>query len=185
MPSVRSAAHAPQQGASSQENLALRRAFARFATGVTAMLRAHKNGAVCGLTINSFASLSLSPPLILWALARDSALFDLFAQDGPFSVNVLHRGQRRLAERLARPHCHELAAAQWQRGKGGAPVLTDALARFECRAQKLVAGGDHVIVVGAVEHFDVARRPPRDALLFLGGGYDALWARSKRAASRA
>lgn len=156
------------------EALALRRALGRFATGVAAILRMRADGAVCGLTVNSFASLSLAPPLILWALARESNLFDLFVGEGQFSVNVLHRGQRRLAARLARSDSHGLTAAQWQKGRSGAPVLADALARFECRRAQCVDGGDHVIVVGAIECFDVSRHRPREALLFLGGLYRAL-----------
>ena len=178
MPATRPSRPAPPRAAPSRRAppraLALRQALGRFATGVAAIVRARANGTVCGMTINSFASLSLTPPLILWALARESNMFDLFAEEGQFSVNVLHARQRDLAMELAQSRGHELAPAQWQRGTRGAPVLTDALARFECRVKNCVAGGDHVIMVGAIEHFDVSRRPPRAALLFLGGDYCAL-----------
>lgn len=126
----------------------LRKAFGRFATGVTVVTIAGAEGPQ-GFTANSFTSLSLDPPLILWAPARASSRFAPFAGAGHFALHVLAEDQADLCRRFARAGAgfdglsHTINAE-------GVPVLPQTLARFECAAHAAHDGGDHLIVVGRV-----------------------------------
>ena len=149
---------------------ALRDAFGRFTTGITVITAAAEDGPF-GMTVNSFASLSMEPPLLLWNLQRDSDCFAAFAGIEHFAVNVLHAGQQSIAEACARKADHALAQELWQPGEAGCPVLRQSLACFECAAHERYEGGDHVILTGKVLCFRCSTGEP---LLFYGGGYRVL-----------
>lgn len=154
------------------DSLQFREALGRFATGIC-VITAHPPGhAPFGLTVNSFASLSLTPPLVLWCLQKDSATAEAFRVARSYCVNVLGQGQRLHAERFARKGVHRLHDGDYLRGSDGLPLLPDVLARFECDIEARHDGGDHTILVGRVCRLDVAGSGK--PLLFYAGDYHAL-----------
>ncbi|QLP98731.1 MAG: flavin reductase family protein [Rhodoblastus sp.] len=138
---------------------ALRGALGAFATGVAVVTAAAQDGAH-GLTINSFASVSLDPPLVLWSLARRSHSLHAFETAPTFAVHVLGRHQAELARRFARPSPHRFAGLTLGEGIDGAPLLPDSVACFECRRVAAHDGGDHVIFIGRIERYRADHRPP-------------------------
>ena len=135
----------PDSGAATR---ALRDAMGRFATGVTVVTCAGGGGPV-GITANSFASVSLDPPLVLWSIARSSTRFAAFHAAGAFVIHVLGEDERDLAARFTRGGAG-FDGLDWQAGPEGAPVIAGTLARFDCRLEARHDGGDHVILVGRV-----------------------------------
>jgi flavin reductase (DIM6/NTAB) family NADH-FMN oxidoreductase RutF len=144
---------------------ALRDAFGRFATGVTIVTVASENGPVA-ITANSFSSLSLSPPLVLWAPDKASRRFEYFTKAEHFAIHVLAADQDDLCWRVAKD-MHGLTEQDWTANGEGVPVLGHCLARFECRRHAVYDGGDHEIVVGQVLRAGV--REEGDALGFFKG----------------
>lgn len=147
----------------------LRDALGRFATGVTVVTTMTERGPL-GITANSFSSVSLRPPLVLWSPARKSRRFPAFEAASHFAVHVLSAGQQALAEDFSGPGDGFLGLA-FEPGLGGVPLFAGCAARFECRHAAQYHGGDHLIVVGEVLRLVQAELPP---LLFYRGGYCAL-----------
>ena len=145
-----------------------RNALGTFATGVTIITAVAADGEPYGLTCNSFASVSLNPPLVLWSLGMFSQGFNTFQNASHFAVNVLGASQQALASRFAKSSGDKFAGVEWTPGLGGAPLLSDSIANFQCRAASRYYGGDHVIFLGAVEAYAYNRHEP---LLFARGGY--------------
>lgn len=146
----------------------LRNALGRFATGVCVVTTADADGRRIGLTVNSFTSVSLDPPLVAWCLRNDAPSRPVFAGSGYFAVHVLGSAQRHIAQHFARPHADKFAALAGPvaSGVGNVPVLPDALALFECRTEAMHDCGDHVLVIGRVEQFRYGCGSP---LLFHAG----------------
>ncbi|MBI5333800.1 MAG: flavin reductase family protein [Burkholderiales bacterium] len=149
--------------------LDLRAALGQFATGVTVITTREAGGRPVGLTANSFNSVSLEPPLILWSLARRSSSLAAFIAGGHFAVNVLTAEQRPLAERFASKAADRFDGVPWRAGEGGAPVLDGVAAVFECRHHSHHEAGDHVIFIGQVERCE--RRLGAAPLVFHGGRF--------------
>lgn len=149
----------------------LRDALGRFATGVTVVTTMTPGGPL-GITANSFASLSLNPPLVLWSPARKSSRFAAFEAASNFAVNVLAEGQQAIAEHFARIGVG-FERFGFDPGLGDAPLLRDCSARFECRHAARFDGGDHLICVGEVLRLAEDDRPP---LLYYRGAYRGLTA---------
>jgi flavin reductase (DIM6/NTAB) family NADH-FMN oxidoreductase RutF len=145
-----------------------RDALGTYATGVTIITAVAADGKPYGLTCNSFASVSLNPPLVLWSLGMFSQGLSVFQNASHFAVNVLGISQQALASRFAKSSEEKFADVKWTPGLGGAPLLADSVANFQCRAANRYYGGDHVIFLGAVEAYSYNRREP---LLFAHGGY--------------
>src|SRR4051812_12856826 len=148
-----------------------RNALGTYATGVTIITAMTSNGTPYGLTCNSFASVSLNPPLVLWSLGMFSQGLTTFQNASHFTVNVLGASQQALASKFAKSSEDKFAGVEWTHGLGSAPVLADSVANFQCRAANRYYGGDHVIFLGAVEAYAYNRREP---LLFARGGYGRL-----------
>lgn len=132
---------------------AFRTALGRFATGVTIATTLDDTGAPIGLTANSFNSVSMDPPLILWSLARSSCNLKHFQHHGRFAINVLSADQAALCRQFASAVPDRFEGVNWTAGIGGVPVLTSSLAVFECVTENEIDGGDHVIFLGRVERF--------------------------------
>jgi flavin reductase (DIM6/NTAB) family NADH-FMN oxidoreductase RutF len=160
-----SRAHAPR-GFSSAE---FRAALGMFATGVTIVTARDADGNPVGITANSFNSVSLDPPLVLWSLARGAASMAVFEQGSHYAINILASGQRALAERFGRRSVNRFAGVSFSPGAGGAPVIEGAAAVFQCRNRSRYEEGDHVIFVGEVER--CAHREGTQPLIFHGGRY--------------
>ena len=144
-----------------------RRALGHFATGVT-IVTAHCEGQLAGMTANSFSSVSLDPPLVLWSIDKSSHSLPMFERADHFAVNVLASDQMDLASRFARSGTDKFSGVRWQPGLGGAPCIPGACATFECRKHAVVDAGDHYILLGQVDRYQCADRDP---LLFTRGRF--------------
>jgi len=142
----------------------LRAAFARFATGVTVVTCASDDGPV-GITANSFSSISLDPPLVMWAAARKSRRFPAFAVARHYAIHVLGADQRMLSDLFAR-NGFALRDMHHEVDPHGVPLISGCLARFECRQTAVHDAGDHAIILGTVER---ASLRSGDALAFFAG----------------
>jgi 3-hydroxy-9,10-secoandrosta-1,3,5(10)-triene-9,17-dione monooxygenase reductase component len=147
---------------------ALRNALGAFATGVTIVTTRTAGGDDVGLTANSFSSVSLEPPMVLWSLAKTSGSIEAFREAGHFAVHILAADQDDLSSRFAAKQIDKFAGLELERGRDEVPLLNGCTARFECRTAFQYEGGDHVIFVGEVENLTHSERPP---LIFHGGRY--------------
>lgn len=151
--------------------LEFRASLGMFATGVTVVTARAPDGSPVGLTANSFNSVSLSPPLVLWSLAHHAASMALFRSGSHYAINVLAADQQALAERFAARGVDRWAGVAYTEGGNGAPLLQGTAAVFECFNRSQYTEGDHVIFVGEVER--CAHRPEASPLLFHGGRFYA------------
>jgi flavin reductase (DIM6/NTAB) family NADH-FMN oxidoreductase RutF len=156
-----------------------RSALGSYATGVT-IITAAADGKPYGLTCNSFASVSLNPPLVLWSLVLYSSSLSVFQNASHFAVNVLGASQQALANKFAKSSDDKFTGVDWTPGLGNAPLLVESVANFQCRAVNRYYGGDHVIFLGAVEAYSYNRKEP---LLFARGGYGRFVADDERRAA--
>jgi flavin reductase (DIM6/NTAB) family NADH-FMN oxidoreductase RutF len=138
------------------KNQELRNAFGCFATGITVVTAFDETGRAVGVTANSFSSLSLDPPLVLWCIGRQSATFDIFRVADRFVVSVLDADAVGVSRRFAMKGEHFVAADEGIATALGPPAFADALAVFECETQARYEGGDHVILVGRVGRYSHA-----------------------------
>lgn len=145
-----------------------RNALGTYATGVTIITAAAPDGKPYGLTCNSFASVSLNPPLVLWSLVVYSSSLTIFQNASHFTVNVLGASQQALANKFAKSSDEKFTGVHWTPGLGNAPVLAESVANFQCRSVNRYYGGDHVIFLGAVEAYTYNAREP---LLFARGAF--------------
>jgi 3-hydroxy-9,10-secoandrosta-1,3,5(10)-triene-9,17-dione monooxygenase reductase component len=150
------------------EKLQFRNALGAFATGVTIVTTRDEGGRDVGLTANSFNSVSLDPPLVLWSLAKTSLSLAAFTKCAHFAVHILAADQVALSDQFAKRGREKFEGLQLERGDSEIPLLTGCTARFRCRTAYQYEGGDHIIFVGEVISFDHSARPP---LVFHGGSY--------------
>ena len=141
-------------------------ALSQFATGVTIVTCGSEHGPV-GITVNSFTSVSLNPPLVLWSAAKDSKRHDYFANSNHFAIHVLKKQQIDLCSAFVKP-TQGFEAIDWQYNSHGVPILNDCLALFECSFYSKHEGGDHTIFLGRVDSFSIDKGEP---LIFLQGKY--------------
>ncbi|MEQ6247501.1 flavin reductase family protein [Sulfitobacter sp. HNIBRBA3233] len=146
----------------------LRRAFGQFGTGVTLVTTQTARGPL-GMTANSFSSVSLEPPLVLWSAARRSKRHDAFAQAEHFCIHVLREDQGNVAEHFA-AQGHDFAPHDWHKGPNGAPTLSGCLATFHCTRYAVHPAGDHSIIIGQVTSAAL-QGGDRDGLLFKRGRF--------------
>lgn len=150
---------------------AFRRALGAFATGVTIITTADARGQRYGVTANSYNSVSLDPPLVLWSLARSSRSLPAFEASGAFAIHILSADQQDLAMRFASSAEDKFSRLALATGHGGVPLLGDCAAHFECMTSARFDGGDHVIFLGQVVRFVRGDKPP---LLFHDGKFTRL-----------
>jgi flavin reductase (DIM6/NTAB) family NADH-FMN oxidoreductase RutF len=156
-----------EQGDPVADGRAFRRCLGQFATGVTVMTAQH-GAERAGMAVNSFAALSLEPPLVLWSIRRASGALPIFTQAEHFAVNVLAGDQVEVANLFATPGIDKFAASHWMEGRTGSPVLDGTIATMECAREQVLDGGDHLLVIGRVLHFE---RRAGEPLLFAQGRY--------------
>lgn len=143
-----------------------------FATGVTIITSVAPDGELLGVTVNSFNSVSLAPPLVLWSLDRRAYSLPAFEQAGCFAINVLRDSQKQLSNIFARALVDKWSGVNYEVWETGAPILTDCLANFECATRATHDGGDHVIFVGEVRRMN--RNHHGQPLLYYRGSYCSL-----------
>jgi flavin reductase (DIM6/NTAB) family NADH-FMN oxidoreductase RutF len=148
-----------------------RRACGRFATGVTIASVLDAQGVPHGVTVSSFTSVSLVPPLVSICLGHAVSLIDLFRASNCFAINILAENQRPLAERFARKGHDRFQGVAWTLGETPVPLIDGVLAAIECRVEQRVPAGDHDIFVGRMMATRVAEGAP---LLHFSGGYRKL-----------
>lgn len=149
-----------------------RDALGCFATGVTVITASPEGQAPIGMTVNSFASVSLDPPLVLWSLQNNSEMFEIWERTNQFGVNILRSDQQDLSNLYARKGDHLLESAHFVPGATGLAVLPDSLVSLECEVEARYPGGDHVIIIGRVVAME--NRSNGEPLLFCSGGYREL-----------
>ncbi|OCX65416.1 flavin oxidoreductase [Thioclava sp. SK-1] len=146
---------------------ALRSALGRFATGVTVVTATQADGTPVGITANSFASVSLDPPLVLWSAARSSMRHAHFTAAPAFSVHILGADQTDLAMHFTK-NGSRFDGLDYQLNAEGVPILAGAIARFECATDVMHEGGDHTIIIGRVLRFTATTGAP---MLFCDGAF--------------
>lgn len=140
-----------------------------FATGVTIVTARKADGSLVGLTANSFNSVSLSPALVLWSLARAAGSFDTFSNGSHYAINILGADQQAMARRFSEKVENRFDGVTWGNGLGGAPLIQGAIAHFECFNRSQYLEGDHTIFVGEVER--CSHTAGASPLLFHGGKF--------------
>ncbi|SFP52976.1 NADH-FMN oxidoreductase RutF, flavin reductase (DIM6/NTAB) family [Geopseudomonas sagittaria] len=145
-----------------------RRALGNFASGVTIVTACGPDGHKVGVTANSFNSVSLEPPLILWSLDKRSSAWEVFKAASHFTVNLLASDQIALSNHFARPQEDKFAGIEYASGLGDAPVFDGCAGNFQCSHFQHIDGGDHWIMIGKVERYEDHGRAP---LVYHQGGY--------------
>jgi flavin reductase (DIM6/NTAB) family NADH-FMN oxidoreductase RutF len=146
-----------------------RASLAMFATGVTIVTARTHAGTLLGLTANSFNSVSLNPPLVLWSLSQNAGSMVALSTGSHYAINILAADQKELAERFASKHENRWKDVLFTDGASGSPLLIGAAATFECFNRSRYEEGDHVIFVGEVER--CSHRAGAAPLLFHGGKF--------------
>jgi len=137
-----------------------RRALSGFATGVAVATTVDSSGECAGITISSFNSVSLDPPLVLWSISEDAYSYDAFINAEYFAVSILTAEQQQLSARFATKGADKFEGLDCREGLHGVPILPDYAACFECRTEHQHPGGDHRIIVGRVLRLDDREKDP-------------------------
>ena len=146
-----------------------RRACGHFLTGVSIVTARRADGSAVGITVNSFTSVSLDPPLVLICVDRRSSAYDVFAVGSAFAVHLLHHGQTYVSTRFATPRADKFAGLTLRSGVVGAPILPEFMTLFECTTVTAQDSGDHGVFVGRVERVEI--RDSDAPLAFYRGAY--------------
>lgn len=149
----------------------LRSCLGRFATGVTVVTCTDSAGHPCGITANSFSSVSLEPPLVLWNVAKVSNSLQAYLDAEFFAINILREQQQDISSHFARTDHTRFDGIAYALSADGAPVLADTLACLHCRTRQIHDCGDHHIIIGAIRRFEINEGKP---LLFYAGDYASL-----------
>jgi flavin reductase (DIM6/NTAB) family NADH-FMN oxidoreductase RutF len=148
-----------------------RQCLGKFATGVTVVSCRDQDGKPCGITANSFSSVSLEPPLVLWNIAKESKSLRAYLEAEHFAINVLSNRQRSLASHFATSENGLFDNISYRESPQNVPVLSDTLAHLECRTHDIHDCGDHHIIIGDVINFELSDNEP---LIFYSGNYTAI-----------
>ncbi len=155
----------------------LRNALGTFATGVAVITTTYNNSDPVGITVNSFTSVSLDPPLVLWCLDNDADSYDIFVNCSNFAVHVLHQDQEQISQIFSTKNSSKFASLDWETGEFGSPILKDCASCFQCETETTYAGGDHIILLGRVKA--LVTHENKLPLIYHGGNYNALDAKLK------
>jgi flavin reductase (DIM6/NTAB) family NADH-FMN oxidoreductase RutF len=146
----------------------LRNVLGSFGTGVTVVTTVGASGEQIGLTANSFSSVSLDPPIVLWSLGKQSRNLPVFHESGRFVVNVLGVDQLHLSNQFAKPAEDRFAGVECISGLGGLPVISGCAANIECETISAQEVGDHILFLGKIVRYTHMKK---DSLLFCNGAY--------------
>ncbi len=158
----------PRASSRQFDSRTFRLALSQFATGVTVITTRLADGSYRGLTANSFNSLSLEPPLVLWSLSNGASSMPIFSKNSHYVINVLAANQANIAAQFSKPMENRFQGLEFHLSRTGQPVLKGVSAWFECHNRNRYPEGDHVIFVGEVEHCETE---PKAALIFHGGQF--------------
>lgn len=154
------------------EQRQFRNALGCFATGVTVVTAPAASGDPIGMTVSSFNSVSLDPPLVVFSIGRWAHSLEVLQDSPSYAVNVLGRDQMELSNRFARPGTDKWHGVNWKEGTHGVPLLDGAIATFECEPFAVHEGGDHLVFLGRVTRYESV--PAGEPLVFFRGGYVGL-----------
>ena len=146
----------------------LRNALGSFGTGVTVVTSGNLQSRLVGVTANSFSSVSLEPPIVLWSLVSSSPSLEVFDATGRFVINVLALQQIDLSKQFSKTLEDKFAGVEYTEGLDGLPVIQNCVATFECKTIQRTVVGDHVLFLGQVENYVYESKTP---LLFCQGNY--------------
>ncbi|WP_169544851.1 flavin reductase family protein [Sneathiella aquimaris] len=152
--------------------LEFRSALGCFATGITVVTSMKDGRSPLGITVNSFSSVSLDPPLVLFSLGHQGNHCQEFKDSGIFAINILSSEQKFLCDRFASPLDDRFNGIEHKIGENGSPVFEESLAVFECQTHETVEAGDHLIFICRVTN--VTSHPEKSALLFNKGAFPVL-----------
>jgi len=138
----------------------LRETLGCYPTGVVVAATRGEADAPVGLTINSFSSVSLNPPLILWSIALDAPSLSAFRAHPGFTINILSKEQESLGKQFARSSNNKFEGVDWHPGYEGTPVIRNALAVLQCKTYRRYEGGDHEIYLGEVKKINFTDKKP-------------------------
>lgn len=162
----------PAPDASATDTLALRTALGQFATGVCIVASPPVAGEAhpFAITVNSFASVSLDPPMVLWSVQKESTTYDLWLETRQFGISVLSDTQGALCDRYATPGNHAMAhETDYRLSPNGSPLIAGAVATFDCRVNTIHDAGDHKIIVADVLAFEHDASP--EPLIYVRGNF--------------
>lgn len=162
----------PATDAPAADSLALRTALGQFATGVCIVASPPVAGEAhpFAITVNSFASVSLHPPMVLWSVQKASTTYDLWLETRQFGISVLNAAQGELCERYATRGNHAMVRdGDYRLSPSGSPLIPDAVATFDCRVNAMHDAGDHKIIVADV--LDFGHDASREPLIYVRGGF--------------
>ncbi len=154
---------------SPETRLDLRKALGNFGTGVTIVSTLSASGEPTGMTANSFSSVSLDPPIVLWSLLNTSPSLQAFDACGRFVINVLALDQLPLSKRFATSMPNKFEGVAHQPGLAGLPVIEDCASVFQCKTVQRLEVGDHILFLGEIEAYH--HHTDRDTLLYYRGQY--------------
>ena len=143
-----------------KNNEALRKAFSKFSTGITIVTAMDNDENPIGMTVNSFSSVSLDPPLVLWSIGKKQPSYELFLNSKGYAVNILSKKQIKLCNHFASSLENKFDNINWKLSENGFPLLNDTIACFDCIKWNDYAGGDHTILVGKVTSSDKTNMKP-------------------------
>jgi len=164
--------HQPLQYVSGSDSRTLRDAMGCFVTGITVVTTLDDTKTPIGLTVNSFSSVSLDPPLVSICLGNHVGSLDVFRAEKSFAINVLHTGQQSISNLFASKGVDRFADINWSTWEQNVPIIEGSLASFECIKKDMIIQGDHTIFIGEVVRAKF--EPHRDPLLYFGGKYRRL-----------
>jgi flavin reductase (DIM6/NTAB) family NADH-FMN oxidoreductase RutF len=148
-----------------------RKTLGRFATGITIVTTCDPQGELHGVTVNSFTSVSLTPPLVLFCLGKSSTSLEAMLAANSFSINILSDKQEAISTRFASRLDNRFDGVEWTPGQTGSPLLAGALATLDCRKHQTIEAGDHFILIGEVL---AASWHEGDPILYFGSKYRLL-----------
>lgn len=151
---------------------ALRDALGLYPTGVTVVTAYDAQDNPAGITVNSFASVSLSPPLVLWSVDKGGSTHDIYTQAEHFCIHFLRQDQANLSQRFSAVMENRFDGISWSRGEHGSPLLEGCVAKIDCVRETVFPGGDHSIIVGRVVNLDTDST--NSPLVFHQGSYKKL-----------
>jgi flavin reductase (DIM6/NTAB) family NADH-FMN oxidoreductase RutF len=153
------------------DSVAFRMACGKFATGITIVTVIGPDGLPHGMTVNSFTSVSLDPPLVLVCIDRKATIRPKLEAANAIGINVLAENQRDLSAQFSRRGTDRFETTPWFAGELGVPLIDGALAHYECETERITDGGDHLIFIAEVRHLQCFNGRP---LLYYASGYETL-----------